>query len=117
MDKSALPTIVSIKYIIPPLWRYYSTIKNKIKSISLYFVTYNLYTVFASLFIIVAGGDPLDIRHYDTWVKIGLNILYYRKACAHGYAYQKAGVSVFILHYDDGAQSYRRFCNFFRNSR
>ena len=21
----------------------------------------------------------MDIRHYDTWVKIGLNILYYRK--------------------------------------
>ena len=79
MDKSALTDIVNIKYIIPPLWRYYSTIKIEIQSNSLYFITYSLYTVFAFLFTIRAGGDPLDIRHYDTWVKIGLNILYYRK--------------------------------------
>ena len=47
-------------------------IKFNIKTISLYHFSLSMTTIYA-------GVREMNIKHYDTWVKIGLNILYYRK--------------------------------------
>ena len=66
-------------FTIPPHWWYFIIYPAYLQTIKYYLIIIGAYILEVSVFRLITRCFPMDMRHYKEWIKIGLNILYYRK--------------------------------------